>query len=327
MQYCQSLAVVIVNWNCGANLRRCIDLLLAQSLMPNRVLVVDNGSNDNSLQSLPQKNPIVEVLSLGNNRGFAAANNAAFRRLGSFDWIALLNPDAFADPDWLQRLVEAAESNPDYACFASRMLKDKSPQILDGAGDAYHYTGLVWRRGYKVRAQDRHLQDEEVFSPCAAAALYRRDALVEVGGFDERFFCYIEDVDLGFRLRLLGHRCLYVSRAVVRHVGSATTGPNSDFTVYHGHRNLVWAFVKNMPAALFWLFLLPHILMNLIMILRYVPRGQSGAVLKAKLDAIRSLPAVWHQRRLIQNSRVASLGDLLKIMSFGWPRAERFRRD
>jgi GT2 family glycosyltransferase len=91
----------------------------------------------------------------------------------------------------------------------------------------------------------------EIFSPCAAAALYRRSALLEVGGFDEDFFCYVEDVDLGFRLRLAGYRCLYVPLSVAHHIGSGTTGgKNSDFSVYHGHRNLVWAFVKNMPGVL-----------------------------------------------------------------------------
>lgn len=322
-----SLAVVIVNWNSGAYLRRCIDSLLAQTHVPDHVLVVDNGSTDISIQNLSQYYSIVEVLYLGHNSGFAVANNAAIQHLQGFDWIALLNPDAFPEADWLARLYEAAQAYPRYSFFASRMLMDADPSRLDGAGDAYHCTGLVWRRGFQMLAQNRFLQNKEVFSACAAAALYRRDALITVGGFDELFFCYLEDIDLGFRLRLLGYRCLYIPHAIVSHIGSATTGWNSDFSVYHGHRNLVWAFVKNMPAPLFWLLLLPHILMNLVMIFRYVPRGQGGIVFKAKIDAIRGLAAVWRQRRFIQNSRVASVWDLLKVMSFGWPRAERFIRD
>ena len=95
----------------------------------------------------------------------------------------------------------------------------------------------------------------EIFAPCAAAALYRRAAFLEAGGFDEHFFCYMEDVDLGFRLRLLGYRCGYAPAAIVHHVGSGTTGARSPFTVYHGHRNLVWTYVKNMPTPWFWLYL------------------------------------------------------------------------
>ncbi len=100
--------------------------------------------------------------------------------------------------------------------------------------------------------------EREVFSACAAAALYRRDVFEALGGLDEDFFCYMEDVDLGFRLRLAGWGCTYVPTAVVHHVGSATSGRRSHFTTYHGHRNLVWVFFKNMPGALLWLYLPQH---------------------------------------------------------------------
>lgn len=131
----------------------------------------------------------------------------------------------------------------------------------------------------------------EVFSPCAAAALYRRSALRAVGGFDEDYFCYVEDVDLGFRLRLAGHKALYVPDAVVHHVGSGTTGgQHSDFAVYHGHRNLVWTFVKNMPGMLFWLLLLLHVMINLATILWFAVKGRGGVILRAKRDALLGLP-------------------------------------
>lgn len=319
-----AVGAVIVNRNGGEYLRRCVTSLLAQTHSPDRIVVVDNASTDDSLRNLPPLNSSLEVIRLDHNAGFAAANNIAIQGLHGFEWIVLLNPDAFAEPDWLERLMEVAVAQPEYVCFASRMLMDVDPGHLDGAGDAYHCTGLVWRRGHCMVAQNRYLNPEEVFSPCAAAALYRRDAFMAAGGFDEGFFCYMEDVDLGFRLRLLGYRCGYVPGAVVRHVGSATTGRGSDFSVYHGHRNLVWAFVKNMPGPLLWLFLLPHVAMNLLMILRYVVEGQGGTVLKAKLDAVRGLSVVWRQRREIQRQRTASLTALLRVMSFGWPRAERF---
>ena len=132
----------------------------------------------------------------------------------------------------------------------------------------------------------------EVFSPCAAAALYRRDALDDVGGFDERYFCYVEDVDLGFRLRLRGHGCLYVPDAVVHHVGSGTTGRGSDFTTYHGHRNLVWTFFKDMPGPLLALYLLPHLVLNLATIAWFATHGRARLILRTKWDALRGLPAV-----------------------------------
>ena len=109
----------------------------------------------------------------------------------------------------------AARHNPEYSFFASKLISADNPRVLDGAGDNYHVSGLVWRRGHGNTAQGEMNAPREVFAPCAAAALYRRSALIDVGGFDEDFFCYVEDVDLGFRLRLAGHRCLYVPQAVV----------------------------------------------------------------------------------------------------------------
>ncbi len=148
--------------------------------------------------------------------------------------------------------------------------------------------------------------DTEVFAPCAAAALYRRKAFDEVGGFDEQYFCYFEDVDLGFRLRLGGHKCVYVHSAIVEHVSSALSGYRSDFAVYHGERNAVWTFFKNMPSGLLWLYLPQHLLLNLAALIYYPWRGQGRVVLRAKFDACRGLGDVLKRRKLVQRSRRAS---------------------
>ena len=125
----------------------------------------------------------------------------------------------------------------------------------------------------------------------------------EVGGFDEEYFCYFEDVDLGFRLRLRGYRCLYVHDAVVRHVSSGLAGYRSDFAVYHGERNIVWTFFKDMPGPLLWLYLPQHIALNVAALFYYPWRGQGNVVLRAKFDALRGLPSVLRRRRLVQHER------------------------
>jgi GT2 family glycosyltransferase len=138
-----------------------------------------------------------------------------------------------------------------------------------------------------------------------------------VGGFDEDFFCYFEDVDLGFRLRLAGHRCLLVPGAVAYHVGYATTERrHSDFAVYHGHRNLVWTYVKNMPGVLFWLLLPLHIALNLVTIIWFSLKGQGGVILKAKWDALCGISIfhIWKKRHNIQRSRIASIGEIWKVL-------------
>ena len=245
-----TVAVIIVNWNGGALLSRCLESLEQQRRQPDHIIVVDNGSSDDSLARAGDRLRHVELIRLNENVGFACANNLAAKAAGRFDTLALLNPDAVAEPRWLAELVRAAEREPTVAAFASQMRLASAVEYLDGAGDSYHVSGRAWRNGHRISADRWPAVDGEVFAPCAAAALYRRDAFDEIGGFDSRYFCYFEDVDLGFRLRLRGHRSLYVHSAVVRHVSSALSGYRSDFAVYHGERNAVWTFVKNMPGPL-----------------------------------------------------------------------------
>jgi len=310
------IALVIVNHNAGEYLGRCLDAVAAQRLAPARVIVVDNASGDGSLAAARGRAG-VEVVALDSNTGFAAANNLAVQQAADCEWVALLNPDAFPEPDWLAQLAAAAGSHPGCGSFASRLVQ-AGGGALDGTGDVYHVSGLAWRRHHGLAAEGRDLQAEEIFSACAAAALYRRDAFIEVGGFDERYFCYFEDIDLGFRLRLAGHGCLYVPESVCVHLGSATTGKRSDFSVYYGHRNLVWTFVKNMPGPLFWLYLPQHLFLNLATLAGFGWRGRMRVLLRAKWAALRGLPAAWRARRRIQAVRKADIREMRRYMAHGW---------
>lgn len=313
MVMASSVTVMVVNWNSGTLLQECLKKLSGQTVIPQRVLVVDNASSDHSAACAGQLAG-VKLLQMSVNLGFAAGNNHALAECDT-EFVALLNPDAFPELDWLERLLAAASAYPDAAAFGSRQLCQGNPEVLDGIGDTYHMSGLVWRERYGVRLQARDLAPQEIFSPCAAAALFRRQALVDVGGFDDDYFCYIEDVDLGFRLRLAGHKAMYVPDAVVHHVGSATTGgQRSDFSVYHGHRNLVWTFVKNMPGALFWLLLPLHFLMNLAMVGVFMLRGQGGVILRAKRDAMKGLPRMWVKRQQIQAGRVVTVREIWRVL-------------
>lgn len=300
----EGVSVIIVNWNGERFLERCLSALTKQSRQPDEIIVLDNASTDDSL-SIIRRFPEIRLMAQESNTGFARGNNLAIAAASpSSRWIALLNPDAFPEPDWLETLLSAAQSRPDCATFASCLLDARTPQRLDGTGDAYHASGLVWRIGHGQATPAQPPPPHEVFSACAAAALYRRDALQEIGGFDEDYFCYVEDVDLGFRLRLAGYGCLYIPESVVHHVGSGTTGSqHSDFALYHGHRNLVWTFVKNMPGILFWLLLPLHLALNLFSLGWFALHGHGRVILRAKRDALRGLPAMWRKRRKIQQTR------------------------
>ncbi|MFT4520615.1 MAG: GT2 family glycosyltransferase [Halioglobus sp.] len=307
------IAVVIVNFNSADLLAKCLQHLLKQTRQADSVIIIDNASQDSSMADLPMI-PGLEVHALGENSGFAAANNTAFERSSGMDYFITLNPDAFPAPDFIEQLEKAAESHPDYASFASRMMRDET--TVDGAGDQIHISGLAWRH-----LHGRHYAIEEhtecdVFSACAGAAMYRAQDISELGGFDESFFCYMEDVDLGYRLQLRDRPCLYVPTAEVLHMGSAITGQYPGFAVYHGHRNLVWVMVKNTPAALLLLVLPAHLLMSIVLAGVYLARGQFRIYLKAKLDALRGLGQVWGKRKKEQEQASSGSAAMLRHFNF-----------
>jgi GT2 family glycosyltransferase len=310
------VGVVIVNYNAGEYLTLAVESLLAQTAPPHRIVVVDNASTDGSTAGIAELHPSVELVALQKNLGFAAGNNLGVSRCLDCEFVALLNPDAFPEPAWLETLLTAADRHPEFAVFGSRLLLYGDDRFLDGTGDCYHVNGLGFRRDTGAAA-DVERPTGESFSACAAAALYRHAAFAEVGGFDESFFCYYEDTDLAFRLRLAGHRCLYVSDAVARHVGSATAGAFSEFTVYHSARNQVWAYVKNMPGPLFWLYLPQHVLMNVLTVVAYLPRRKASAALAGKRDALRGLPRVLRQRRRIQAGRRVGPSEIRRSLARG----------
>lgn len=297
------VAVIVVNYNAGDLLSRCLDALRNQTHPIWKIILVDNASTEKPITGNEPWLAKANLIRLETNIGFAAANNLALIAAKEADWVALLNPDAFPEPDWLAKLIESTRKYPAYSSFASRMLSADNPDMLDGAGDNYYSSGRVKRRGHGTIAQGSYLKYDEVFSACAGAALYRKSVLESVGGFDEDFFCYLEDVDLGFRLRLAGYACLYVPEAVVLHVGSGISGRHSDFSSYYGHRNLVWAYIKNMPGYLFWVYFPLHIAANLVGLLLCIRRGQGMLGIKAKLDALKGLPNMLAKRRSIQRLR------------------------
>jgi GT2 family glycosyltransferase len=313
------LSLIIVCWNSGKYLPHCLESLSHQTFRDFETIIVDNGSIDNSIPGLEGRYPDIQlhVERLTRNIGFAAANNLG-AEMAQGKWLVLLNADAFPEPGWLAELLKASEKNPAFTSFSSRQLQAGHPEILDGAGDAYHVSGMAWRIGLGYPTDQYGMEETEIFSPCAAAAMYLREAFLEVGGFDADFFSYFEDVDLGFRLQLRGYRCLYLPHAVVHHVGSSTFGQRSDFAFYHSHRNMVWTYVKNMPSGLFWLYLLEHLIANLIYVLFYTMRGRGKVLIRAKYDALRGLSAAIKKRDTIQERNKVASSDLVKRMQRGW---------
>lgn len=313
------VSVILLSWNSEEYLLQCLSALQTQTFPDFEIILVDNDSAStgylkDARTNYPDLNITVEPQKT--NLGFAAANNIG-ARLARGKWLALLNADAYPEPDWLEKLLRAAQQNPQFSVFTSRQIQYHAPELLDGAGDCYHFTGMAWRRFYNRSIREYGLQAQEIFSACPAAALYSREEFLQLGGFDEDYFSYFEDVDLGFRLRLAGKRCLYVPEAVVHHVGSASTGKRSDFSVYYGYRNMIWTFFKNMPSPLIWLLLPLHILTLLFFVVYLSTRGQGKVILRAVRDAFLGMPKVMKKRRQVQRNRKIRSSDLLRVMSTG----------
>ena len=290
-----AISVIIINFNSGDRLAKCLAHLGAQTRRDFEIIVFDNASSDGSAALDPDRIDLpLRIERSPDNLGFAAGNNRAVK-FANAEWVAFLNPDAYAEPDWLARLMAAREQYPWADAFGSTQIDANDPACIDGCGDVYHAFGIPWRGGFG-QSVDRIPPDGEVFSPCAAAALYRRSTFEALGGFDETFFCYGEDVDLGFRLRLAGGRCVQVRDAIVYHEGSAVSGRYSDFTVYHGNRNRIWGWFKNMPIALLVPLLPFQVAANIYLLVRSFTVGIGKPYWRAMIDGYGGVPRVWVQR-------------------------------
>jgi len=304
-----TISVLIINYNGLDVLPRCLDALSQQTFENFEIIIVDNGGKDGSADSLGNQHANLKVIRLNHNTGFSAANNlGAYKAEGQ--WLALINNDAFPEPDWLERFIAAQKKYPHASAFGSLILQDAQPNLVDSAGDIYNISGIAWKGYGGYPATEVPSNPRRIFAPCAAAAFYRRDVFLEIGGFDEDFFSYFEDVDLGFRLNLYGYQCIFLPDARVRHVGSVSAGKNSDFALYHYHRNFIWSYIKNMPGALFWLYLPFHILANFIFFLKYIIKGRGKVIFKAKIDALKVLRKMWRKRRNILCEQRASISEI-----------------
>lgn len=299
-RFSDAVTVVVVNWNGRLVLEKCLDSLKRQTFPCFSVTVVDNGSTDGSAAFIRRRYPGVDLIALEENVGFAKANNIALQAVRT-PYAALLNNDAQASPGWLEALVAALKRRPAAWAAASRMVFADRPDTIDRAGDAYTIEGAGLLRGRGAPAAD-YGAEEWVFGPCAGAALYRMKVLEEIGGFDEAFFLLYEDLDLSFRAQLKGYRCIYVPDAVVYHHASYTIGRDSSTSVYYGHRNLEWVYIKNMPSSLLLKTLPFHLLYDVAALAYFLAAGRGKAYLAAKRDALLGLGGMLAKRRAIQKS-------------------------
>jgi len=305
--------ILVVTYNSARWRERQAAALAAQTETNWRLVVIDNASEPAERPHASDFAFAVEIIQNDRNVGFAEANNLAAEGRQT-PYLVFLNPDAFPDPNWLGALLKTADEYPQAVAIGSTQFRDSASGVLDGAGDVLHASGFAYRSNYGKRHAVEPLA--ETFSPCGAAMLVRREAFAAVGGFDARYFCYFEDVDLGFRLRLAGYRVLQSPDAIVTHVGGGSAGAISAFAEFHGARNRLWTFVKCMPGVLMWLLFPAHLLTTALVATLAPIRGRGLGGWRGILAGFAGLGPIWKTRRALQVARKASLSDIAAALAW-----------
>jgi len=312
------LSIVIVNWNGRHLLFDCLSSLRNQSLKGLVVILVDNGSTDDSLSFVRQHFPEVRIIALKQNLGFAGGNNRGMESCSS-EFLALLNNDAIADQFWAERLLAAA-SRRQVGIVASKVLLASDPGLLDSAGDGMTTAGVAYKQGH-LEPADQYRTSRAVFGASGCAALLRRSMLEDIGLFDEDFFLLYEDGDLCFRAQLRGWEAVYAPEAVVHHQLNASIGTLSRTSVYYGQRNIEYLYFKNMPGMLLWKYLPAHLLNDLLACLYFSWKGRLLSFLRSKISFLATLPAVLRKRKAIQSKRKITVRDLDRLLERKWLRS------
>ncbi|HXD19190.1 MAG TPA: glycosyltransferase family 2 protein [Vicinamibacterales bacterium] len=310
------VSVVIVTWNGRQHLETCLSAVEAQQDVSVETILVDNGSTDGTAEHVRTRYPWVKLVTLAENRGFAGGNNAGVREArGRF--VAFLNNDTSADPRWLRALMSGVDEANGFALVTSRIVYMHDPDTIDSAGDGVLRWGGAFKRHHGEPASAAAVP-QEVFGVCGAACMMPRAVFEEVGGFDEDFFASHEDVDLSYRARLRGYRCRYVADAVVRHVGSATLGTVSPFSVFHGQRNLEWMYFKDTPGSLLLRTLAGHVVYDLAAGVHFARMGMLRPYLRAKAAAVAGLPRMLRKRAAVQRARRVATSDIAPLLDTKW---------
>ncbi|MEJ8553409.1 glycosyltransferase family 2 protein [Tepidibacter sp. Z1-5] len=240
------VSVIIPNYNGKKYLKDCLDSLYKQSFNEFEVIIIDNNSSDGSIEYLRNNYVDIIIQELDKNHGFSKAVNEGIKAAKG-EYVALLNNDTEVEKDWLENLVNCIKKDEKIFSVCSKMIQYNDRDKIDDTGDEYSIIGWAYKRG-DGRDIENYSREEEVFSSCAGAAIYRKKIFDEIGCFDENFFAYMEDVDISYRAKIHGYKNIYCPDALVYHVGSGTSGSKyNEFKVKLAARNNIYVPYKNMP--------------------------------------------------------------------------------
>ncbi|MBI2196562.1 glycosyltransferase family 2 protein [Candidatus Daviesbacteria bacterium] len=304
-------SVIIPNWNGRKLLEDCFNSLAEQTFEDFEIILVDNGSTDNSLEYVKNHFPRVRVISLGKNFGFARAINEGVRASNA-EYVVFLNNDTSVDKKFLEELVECADSHPEVVSVNSKLLNFYDKELIDGVGILINEVGQARSIGWREKDKGQYDSEQYIFGATGGASLFRREDFIKVGlpagGFDEKYFLYSEEVDFAFRAQFLGYKSIYCPQAIVYHKHKATSRKLPAHIEYWQFRNMTQTIIKDFPAGILfknWRWL-KIILVHINTIFYQLKNGFWWPPFSADLWILFHLPQLLHERKRIQSSRKVS---------------------
>lgn len=321
------LSVIIPNWNGKRFLEECIDSLKAQTLQDFETILVDNGSTDGSARFVEERyGNFVRIIRNEKNLGFTGGNNVGIRAARG-EFLVLLNNDTRADLHWLEELVKATDVDRRIGMWGSKIYSYYKRDQIEAVGELIYRDGLCRSKGQFEQDRGQYEVMEEIFFPPGCGAMYRKRVFDEIGLFDEDFFAYADDSEIGIRARLAGWKGIFVPRAIIYHKNSGTGGQHSPFKAFYVERNRFWITVKYFPLPL--LLLSPFFTFCRFAFQAYGALTHQGAagkftkiyspwqliwiLFKAYGSGLRGLPKMWKKRRVLKTLRKVSYGEI-----FAW---------
>ena len=282
------VSIVIPNYNGKHFLKKCLDSISKQTYKNIETIVVDNASSDNSIEFLKDEYPNVITISMTTNTGFSGAVNKGIIE-SKGDYVFLLNNDTEIDEKCIEYLVNTIKQNQNIFSVNSKMIQYNKRALLDDAGDEYNIFGWAFKRGFNQRVQT-NIKLRRVFTCCAGAAIYNKKILNKIGYFDEAFFAYLEDVDIGFRANCFGYKNIFCPDAIVYHIISGTTGnKKTEFKTKLSARNNVYLIYKNLPLLLIILNL-PFLIMGALIKALFFSKHRLGNIyIRETINALTDL--------------------------------------
>ncbi len=312
-------AIVIPNWNGADMIADCLKSLQAQS-MKAYIIVVDNGSEDDSVAIIEKRFPEVKLIKRRRNYGFAGGVNIGIKHAlnNGADAVALFNNDAIATKNWLEELVKQLRENPDAGIITGKLMRNDKIHI-DSTGDYYSTWGISFPRGRNQKDTGQYETVNIVFGASGGASLYNAKMFRDIGLFDERFFAYFEDVDISFRAQLARWSVMYIPSAVAYHHVGGTSSKLGDFTRYHSIKNFLMLYTKNMPAKLYWKYLPFFLYQFARTTARSLMDLKPHVWLRSVFSFIGFLPGILRDRHAIQKNRKLHSDQLEEILHIGRP--------